>query len=359
VTSPAVAGRDARVPVAAAVQGEFRMFKLFQSIFGGERIAGGHSPQLVEAAIERALDATDPRIRAVSGFRRTLEPAVVKAIDHVKALALGLPAPVEASHATYGDEARLAAFFASPGRMSEVFGADRALIEYLRSPAGTGTWPVLALLLVERTEKKVLGMAMQGDQVQRDVAQVQVSFDQHRLVDPSETEDALRRSLARRAYDQILAMALARIAEVGGERESLEASQSVLRAKLRALKSARWDFSEGGEEPPEPAALEAKLADIEKQLAATGTGSTAIPRHLEILAETLSFPEKALCVEPVRILMDRMGIRQSAPGATTVELDLRELRNAAGATVVALPIAIPRGEIPKRDLLAEIQRTLI
>jgi len=336
------------------------MLKLFQSIFGGASVKeGGHPPELVERAIERALDATDPRIRAVSGFRKKLEPAVVKAIDHVRALALGMPAPVEASHATYGNDARLAAFFASPERMSQVFGADRTLIEYVASPAGTGTEPVLALLLVERTEKKVLGMALEGEQVQREVAQVQVSFDRHRLVDPSETEDGLRRALARRAYDQLLAMALARIAEVGGERESLEASQSVLRAKLRALQSARWDFSEGGAEAPDPAALEAKLAEIEGQLAATGSGATALPRHLEILVQTLAKPEEALRIEPVTILMDRMGIRQANAGGTTIELQLRELRNAAGATAVALPIAIPRGEIPKRDILAEARRMLI
>jgi len=336
------------------------MLKLFQSIFAGAPVKeGGHPPELVERAIERALDATDPRIRAVSGFRKKLEPAVVKAIDHVKAMALGMPSPVEASHATYGDDARLSSFFASPDRMSQVFGTDRTLIEYLAGPAGMGTQPILALLLVERTEKKVLGMALEGDQVQREVAQVQVSFDRHRIVDPSDDEDDLRRALARRAYDQMLAMALARITEVGGERESLEASQSVLRAKLRALKSARWDFSAGGEEPPEPAALEAKLAGIEKELAATGSGSTALPRHLEILCETLAKPEEALRIEPVTILMDRMGIRQASAGGTTVELQLRELRNAAGATAVALPIAIPRGEIPKRDILAEVQRTLI
>jgi len=336
------------------------MLKLFQSIFGGASVKeGGHPPDLVERAVERALDATDPRIRAVPGFRRTLEPSVIRAIDHVKAMALDLPAPVEASHATYGSDARLSAFFASPDRMSQVFGADRTLAEHLASPAGVGTGPILALLLVERTEKKVLGMALEGDLVQRDVAQVQVSFDRHRLLDPTDEEDGLRRALARRAYDQLLAMALARIAEVGGERESLEASQSVLRAKLRALKSARWDFGEGGEEPPDPAALEAKLADVGRQLEATGTGPTALARHLDILAGTLSKPEEALRVEPLTILMDRMGIRQAKAGGTTVELLLRELHNAAGATAVALPIAIPRGEIPVRDILAEVRRELI
>ena len=337
------------------------MFKLFQSIFGSAPVkGGGHPPALVEAAIERAIEATDPRIRAASGYRRKLEPAVVHALDHVKKLVLGLPTPIEASHATYGNDARLAAFFASPDRMSEVFGADRTLLDYLASPAGAGTEPVLALLLVERTEKKVLGMAMQGDQLQRDVAQVQVSFDKHRLVDASAAEDDLRRALARRAYDQLLAMALARIAEVGGERESLEASQSVLRAKLRAVQSARVDFSEGGgDAPPDRAALEAKLADIESQLANTGSGSTVIAKHLDLLAETLGKAEGQLWIEPVNILMDRLGVVQAKAGDTTVQLELGELRNAVGRRVVGLPVAIPRSEIPKRDILAEVRRHLL
>jgi hypothetical protein len=336
------------------------MFKLFQSIFGSAPVKGsGHPASLVDAAIERAIDATDPRIRAASGFRRKLEPAVVHAIDHVKALALGLPPPVEASRATYGQDARLAAFFASPERMSQVFGADRTLIEHLASPAGAGTEPVLALLLVERTEKKVLGMAVQGDQVQRDVAQVQVSFDKHRLVDPCAAEDDLRRALARRAYDQLLAMALARITEVGGERESLEASQSVLRAKLRALQSARLDFSDGGgEAPPDAATLEAKLADLESRLAKTGSGSTVIAKHLDLVVESLGKAEEQLRIEPVTVLMDRLGIVQPKAGDTTVKLELLELRNSVGRTAVCLPVAIPRGAIPKRDILAEVRREL-
>ncbi len=57
--------------------------------------------------------------------------------------------------------------------------------------------------------------------------------------------------------------------------------------------------------------------------------------------------------------MDRLGIRQASASGMTVELDLRELRNAAGATAVALPIAIPRGEIPKRDIHAEMRRALL
>jgi hypothetical protein len=84
-----------------------------------------------------------------------------------------------------------------------------------------------------------------------------------------------------------------------------------------------------------------------------------IAKHLEVVAESLSRAEEQLWIEPVTILMDRMGIRQASPGEATVELQLRELHNAAGATAVSLPISIPRGAIPKRDIMAEVRRALI
>lgn len=63
------------------------MLQLFQSIFGSEPSAPSvHSAELVERAIERAVEATDSRLRAVSGYKKTLRSAVTHALDHVVAL---------------------------------------------------------------------------------------------------------------------------------------------------------------------------------------------------------------------------------------------------------------------------------
>jgi hypothetical protein len=298
-------------------------------------------------------------VRSLSGYRRRLEPAVVKAIDHVVALADAVPARVEASRRGYGEDDRLAAFFASAERMSQVFGADRALLDFLQGPSGTGTDPVIALLAMERTEKKVLGMAVEGDRVQQEVAQIQVSFDKHRLLDPSATEEEHRRLVLRRAFDQLLTLALARISMAGGEREALAAEQSVLRAKLRALQSAGMGFGEeGGGGKEDAATMEAKLADVEKRLTAAGSGAGTLPMHLDLLADTLEKAPEQLRIETVPLLVDRLGIKQSKPGGTTVELRLTEVRNAAGQAIIVLPVAIPRDQIHKRDVLADVRREL-
>jgi len=336
------------------------MLKLFHSLFGAKPAGNARYDRVViEAAIDRALDATDPRLRSLSGHRKRLEPAVVKAIDHVIALADALPPAVEASARTYGEDERLSSFFSSPARMSEVFGADRALLDFLDTPQG-GANPVYALLVVERTEKKVLGMAMQGEHVQREVSQVQVSFDKHRLVEPQASEEENRRLVMRRAFDQVLTMALTRITMASKEREALEAGQSVLKAKLRALQSSNFGLAgaDAGE-PADAATLEAKLARIETDLQATGTGAATLPRHLDILVETLEKAPEQLFAQPLSILMDRLGIRQDVPGGTTVQLDLVEVRNSGGQAIVVLPVAIPRDAIRVRDVFAEAKRLLI
>ena len=69
------------------------MLKLLQSIFGGVT-EGNYPKSLVTAAIERAVDGTDPCLRAISGYKKKLRPAVLRSIDHVVSLVDRLPVPI-------------------------------------------------------------------------------------------------------------------------------------------------------------------------------------------------------------------------------------------------------------------------
>jgi len=106
--------------------------------------------------------------------------------------------------------------------------------------ASTLAESVFALLIMELRERNVLGVALEGDQLRRDVAQVTVSFTKHRLVDPTATEDETRRLLKRRAFDHLLTLALGGIAESHGERSDLEHERTLLHNKIAALASGHW-----------------------------------------------------------------------------------------------------------------------
>lgn len=324
------------------------MFDLFQSIFrGGEQ--QGHFPEsLVDSAIERAVDGTDPRLRALFGYKKQLRTSVIHAIDHVVALVDGIPAPLPSGRSDYNADLRLKALFASADRMQEVFGNDVALNEF-RGGSGKGAERVVALLLAERVEKNVLGMEMAGDLLRRDVAQVSVSFRNHRLIEVTSNEADTRRQLKRRAFDHLLALALSRIAGVHGERADLARQRGLLQHKLSVLKCGGWSFEAVEGAPPEHEALINELQEIETELKKLGTDANALQGRLDIVADLLSHAEQQLWAEEFVIHLDNMNIRRDAQDASAQRITLRELHNARGSSLALLLVSLAPGELPRRE----------
>jgi len=334
------------------------MLKLFQSFFGGEESRSRYPESLVEAAIERAVDGTDSRLRLLPGYSKHLRVPVIHAIDHVVALVDGLPAPLVAGRDDFSADARLATLFVSAAHMLEVLGRDRALAEFLKGYSG-GAERLTALLLADRVEKKVLGMELAGEQVRRDVAQLTVSFRGHRMVDVADSEAETRRQLKRRAFDHLLTLALARIVEVREERSDLARQRDVLRHKLAMLERSGWSFEAGEDAPPEPSSLQTELSDIEEQLEHLGTDAAVLNNHLDIVVDQLAQAEQLLQSETLRMRLDSMNIQRDAQDVTGRDIALPEIHNARGISSVLLLISVPPGELPPReDLLAAGHRFL-
>lgn len=334
------------------------MLQLIQSIFGGGEQRGRYPESLIKAAMERAVDGTDPRLRALPGHKKHLRGSVIHAIDQVVALVDSIPAPLMAGRSDYSADPRLAALFASADHMLEVFGSDAGLNEFRESPAGSAD-RVTALLLAERVEKNVLGMDLVGDMLRRDVAQVTVSFRSHRLLELTTNEVDTRRQLKRRAFDYLLTLALTRIAEVRGKRADLARQRDLLRRKLRTLERAGWSFEAVEGVRPEPEALLADLQEIESELANLGADTGALRARLDIVADVLGHAEQQLWIEDIVMHMDRMNILRDARDASARRIALRELHNARGWHLVLLLISLAPGELPRReDLIAAAQRYL-
>lgn len=323
------------------------MLKLFQSIFGAA-VSGDRYPEsLIEAAIERTVDGTDPRMRALSGYHRQLREPVLHAIDHVVALVDSLPAPLPADRAGYGADPRLGALFASAERMLEVFGNDTALADYRERAGDAG--PVMALLLAEQVEKTVLGMELAADTVRRDVAQITVSFRGHRLVDPAAGEDESRRLLRRRAFDHLLSLALARIAEVRAERDELQRQRTLLRHKQEALQRGGWDFGSPQAGAAGAATFQAELDGIDAQLAGLPAGPDVLQAHLDITAGLLGEAERALWSEDIELRLDRMNIRRADGDTSAKDIAFQALHNSQGRRLVMLFVSLSPGELPRRE----------
>jgi hypothetical protein len=339
------------------------MLKLFQSIFlpGADKL-GAYPEDLIGRAIERAVDGTDRRLRAVAGHKKSLRPAVIRAIDHVVGLVDGFPPPIELSRANYGADAELNAYFASVDHMNEVLSRDAEVRQWRKTPASQLAERAVMLLIMEMRERNVLGLALEGGNVRRDVAQVTVSFGHHRLVDPSGVEEDTRRLLKRRAFDHLLTLALARMAEAHADRLDLRQERDLLRNKRAALAAGHWGFGndEGAGEaaPPDLQALQKRIDEIDSQINSQGSG--LLQEHLDILVDVLGQPGQNLRSERSVLCVDRQGVKQSQPGAQAAHIDLTRLYNSAGRSVVVRLVSVARADLPAApDFLKEGQRFLI
>lgn len=339
------------------------MLKLFQSIFpaGADKL-GTYPDDLIERAIERAVDGTDRRLRALTGYKKSLRPAVIHAIDHVVGLVDSLAPPLELDRRNYGTNAELNAYFASVDHMNEILSRDAEMRQWQKSPASTVAERVFALLIMELRERNVLGVALEGNELRHDVAQVTVSFNKHRLVDPTTVEDDNRRLLKRRAFDHLLTLALGGIAEAHGERSDLQRERDLLRSKLATLAAGHWGFGDdtdeaAGEAPPDPLALEQRIKDIDAQLSTLSTG--LLNTHLDVLVDVLARAEQNLRGESVTLSIDRQGVKQSQTSAQFPAITLATLHNSAGRSIVVRLASIARTDLPPPpDFMREAQRFL-
>ena len=107
------------------------------------------------------------------------------------------------------------------------------------------------------------------------------------------------------------------------------------------------------------ATLEAQLAAIEAQLLGLGTDVGTLKAHLDMLIDVLSRAETGLWSTRLSLIVDRLGIKRERPTVGTLQLDLDELRNVMGRTIIVRLVSIPRAALPpRRDFLREAKRYL-
>jgi len=337
------------------------LLQLFQSIFrSGPGDTPSHPAELITRAIERAVNGTDPRLHAVSGYQKNLRSAVIHAIDHVVALVDGLPAVLDLNPQSYGSDPEITAYFASVEHLREVLERDPTLNQWRRSGDGAIAEQAVMLMLMTLHERNSFGVALEGDVLRHDTAQTTVSFSKHQLVDPTGAEDETRRLLKRRAFDHLLALALGRMATAVAERGALERERDLLRRKRAALAAGQWGFDEPGDDKPsDPHALQQQLKDIESQLSSLGTGTELLKAHLDLLMDVLMHAEDNFWSAPSSLIVDRMGVKQTQATALAPEISLTVLHNAAGQNLIARVVRVGREVLPAQcDLLREAERYL-
>ncbi|WP_430232946.1 hypothetical protein [Nitrosomonas communis] len=329
------------------------MLRFLGSLFTGTSEQQKGLPEdLIEQAIDRAVEGTDQRIRAIGQYRKRLRQPVEFAVAHVIALVDTLPAPIEISPRAFGVDPLLRTFFVSTDHLREVLGSFKTLRNYLADLTEPLPEQIFGLLSMDMEERKVFGAELVGDTLRRDVLQVTVNFSHHRYLGPTSNEIDTRRELKKRAFDFLIAKALERIASERSKRRELDHQWHLLQQKLNTMKAGNWGLdltlADHEQQHPDLAVLEAEIEAIEREFGQFHTDHLSLEESLANVVDTLSHPAAWLASREIRLHLDSMGIKIQDPStASCKEIVLTEIFSGTGERRVVLLGHIARRDIPE------------
>lgn len=311
----------------------------------------------LRVAIEHVVDAINPKLRAVSGYRKKLKPAVESSLAYSAGLVEQLPAAVDVNGKAWSTDPTVRAFFSGVGDLQRVYSRSDEVQDYFnRHAERENCYALLSMLCKQRS---VLGMEMHGDVMRRDVRQTSVSFADHRVVKPVSSQAALREELEQRAFEALISYALESITERVSSRNALQEQRQLLSMQLRlahAKSASLTPLLEGkGGDVIDMEALRKQHQQTGEALEQVRAGMMTLDDYIERIAEILGDPGTHLRVGRVSMRLNKMNIR--IEGAASAEderqLELTEVSLGENLKRILMITRFPRDELlPRQDFLS-------
>ncbi len=309
----------------------------------------------LQDAIEHVVDEIDPRIRALSSYRKKLRPCVERTLAYCSDLVTRVPESIEASSKSWSRDPMIKAFFSTAGDLRRIFSHNNEVRDFFDQHPDAGF--CYALLSMERSERTTLGMEMRGEVLKRDIKQVSVSFTDHWIVKPSSSEEELRKNLEQRAFDVLISYALERITELIIARDSLEQQNHLLAMQLKIanLRNKSLAPPRGNRE-----STNSDTGDLREQAAHTGQALeqaharlTTLDDYIDRIADVLGDPQAHLKLNPVSMCLSGMNIKlDKLSTATGHTLELSEASLGKNLKRILSIVRFPRDDLlPKQSFL--------
>lgn len=266
----------------------------------------------VADAVERIVGLS-PHLRMARRYETRLQPAVVTALRYVADIVGAIPPAREASAAAWSADPYIHAFFAGPGDVAPALSRSADLRAWFgQNPAEQEAHAVLGMAM---TDKRVLGTALEGETMRRDVVQETISFSDHQVRMCGRSDAELRDEIVRRLVVQLGLQGMARYAAQQTERGLLERERALLRTRLQLLEregaGVHALVGDGAAaDAGELARLQADIADNEEAIQRLGLRSEALDRELAQVCAVLADPAAHLFVQTRRCVLNRMNVVQ-------------------------------------------------
>jgi hypothetical protein len=336
------------------------------ALFGGAEPSTDDAAerQLVADVTEVVVEAVEPRVRSLARYQGKLEGCICKSIAHLRAIGRERLEPVLLTRSAWNEDPRLNAFFATADDVPACLGRSSELRAFFENPSNREVQEAYALLGMKKEERTVLGMDLQGDSVRQGVAQVTVSFSEHRLIAPAPTLAATRLEVGRRIIQRLAQVALSRIIALDMKATELQEHKAYLGARLRLLNLAR-DGMEGIVK--DPATIAEEIKTIERELKETvdgyieaKTSLATLDGYIKHIDDVFSHPEQHVTLTHTPLRLSRMGVKvDDATKGPINDLTLAELSIGDNLRAAIAIARCPRSELPpKEDLVAKAERYL-
>jgi hypothetical protein len=308
------------------------------------------NPTLTDQALERAIDGTDPRIRALDHYRERLRGPIDTTIRHIVQLIAALPAPIPFDLDRFSELPFLRALFVTPRDLEQCLIRLTQTHEYQDNPGLLTASPLYGLMTVEMEDRRIFGMEVVGDHLQRDVIQETINFKDQTFLGLGASEDESRRRLRICAFDYLVEQALTCQTRQRMDSMPRRGGGCPLTEKLTVMQQGYWGLGLSGSIQAK-GYLEADIQRIQSAIRTTGHLSLPLEDSLDCLIEVFSRPEDYLEAETRTLHIDLRGIRQASPVKDGFNLDLSLIKTSEGASRI-----VQFGTIPRTSIRAALDR---
>ena len=156
--------------------------------------------------VESFVDASNSKIRAVHGYSHKLREHVRALHNHVLQVADEFPPPVDLNLDTFGTDPLVNALFVNSNEIDKLFNTNPDVDVFLRAHSKYQAPVLYALLTASKIEKRMLGIAMQGDMLIREVPQQAVNFSSHKIHAPCASSSELSTALKEYLFGRVVAL---------------------------------------------------------------------------------------------------------------------------------------------------------
>ncbi|MDH5611930.1 MAG: hypothetical protein OEY66_05685 [Gammaproteobacteria bacterium] len=273
-------------------------------------------------AIDQVVDGIDTKLRLVPGYRKKLQKEVAGSLEYISQLVDQIPGPINVSRKNFVSDPEVRAYFSTTDTLQNIFSCGNELQTFFDQPENAALDVCCALLCANKEEKKIIGLALEHEVLQRDVVQTAISFSDYKVLSPAIDANGVRSGIKKCIFGGLVTYALQQIANIKIERRDLIHKRRILYAQLRSRQTAGNGLStmlaQAHLDSEQHANLAVELKEAETRLENITGDRDVFSFYLEEIRKVLAQPEKFIQINTVCFHLNDMGIKLEGEAAQSV-----------------------------------------